>query len=41
MALEEVLKRGYGLTTVDTMVDWARTGSMWPMAMGLACCVVE
>ena len=41
MALEEVLERGYGVTTVDAVVDWARTGSMWPMAFGLACCAVE
>jgi len=41
MPLEEVLERGYGVTTVDAVVDWARTGSMWPMAFGLACCAVE
>jgi NADH-quinone oxidoreductase subunit B len=41
MALEEVLERGYGVTTVDAVVDWARTGSLWPMAFGLACCAVE
>ena len=41
MALEEVLERGYGTTTVDAAIDWARTGSMWPVAMGLACCAVE
>ena len=41
MPLEQVLERGYGVTTVDAVVDWARTGSMWPMAFGLACCAVE
>jgi NADH-quinone oxidoreductase subunit B len=41
MPLEEVLERGYGVTTVNAVVDWARTGSMWPMAFGLACCAVE
>jgi NADH-quinone oxidoreductase subunit B len=41
MPLEEVLERGYGTTTVDAVVDWARTGSLWPMAFGLACCAVE
>ena len=35
------LKVKHGVTTVDAVVDWARTGSMWPMAFGLACCAVE
>ncbi|WP_246119297.1 NuoB/complex I 20 kDa subunit family protein [Aliikangiella coralliicola] len=33
--------KGYLVTSVDTLVNWARTGSMWPMTFGLACCAVE
>ncbi len=26
---------------VDKIVNWGRTGSMWPMTFGLACCAIE
>ncbi|KAJ1551062.1 hypothetical protein HK405_015265, partial [Cladochytrium tenue] len=29
------------LTTLDSVVNWIRTSSMWPMTFGLACCAVE
>ena len=29
------------VSKVDNLVNWARTGSMWPMTFGLACCAVE
>ena len=28
-------------TTVDTVFDWARRSSMWPLTFGLACCAIE
>lgn len=34
-------EKGFMLTTADNLFDWARTGSMWPMTFGLACCAVE
>jgi NADH-quinone oxidoreductase subunit B len=37
----EVADKGFLLTTLDAAVNWARTGSMWPMTFGLACCAVE
>ena len=34
-------ENGYLLTSADSLFDWARTGSIWPMTFGLACCAVE
>jgi NADH-quinone oxidoreductase subunit B len=39
--LPEELKRNVFLTTVDTIYNWGRARSMWPMAFGLACCAIE
>ena len=36
-----VVNRGFGVTSIDALMNWARTGSMWPMTFGLACCAVE
>src|ERR1700761_4977612 len=36
-----VMQRGFATTSVDALMNWARTGSMWPMTFGLACCAVE
>lgn len=33
--------KGFIITTLDEVVAWARTGSLWPMTFGLACCAVE
>lgn len=29
------------LTTVDSMVNWCRKSSVWPLTFGLACCAIE
>lgn len=31
----------YVVSKLDNVVNWARTGSLWPMTFGLACCAVE
>lgn len=28
-------------TTVDSLIDWVNSNSLWPMPMGLACCAIE
>jgi NADH-quinone oxidoreductase subunit B len=38
---DELNDKGFVIANVDKLVNWARTGSMWPMAFGLACCAVE
>ena len=37
----ELADKGFVVTQLDTMVNWARTGSLWWMTFGLACCAVE
>jgi NADH-quinone oxidoreductase subunit B len=37
----ETQSRGFFITQFDALVTWARTGSLWPMTFGLACCAIE
>ncbi|MFP4559731.1 MAG: NuoB/complex I 20 kDa subunit family protein [Thiohalorhabdus sp.] len=41
MGVEGALEKGVVTTTADQLVNWTRTGSLWPMTFGLACCAVE
>jgi NADH-quinone oxidoreductase subunit B len=38
---EGLQKQGFFATSVNDLVNWARSGSMWPMTFGLACCAVR
>ena len=40
-SVEEGSAGEYVVTKVDSLVNWARKGSIWPMTFGLACCAVE
>jgi len=41
MAIEGLLEEGFVTTSADKLINWARTGSLWPVTFGLACCAVE
>ena len=36
-----LLSHGVVTTSLDALINWARTSSMWPVSFGLACCAVE
>jgi NADH-quinone oxidoreductase subunit B len=40
-ASDEMAEKGFVIAQLDKLVAWARTGSLWPMTFGLACCAVE
>src|SRR4051794_29212676 len=39
--IEDLAGATYLTTTVDTMVNWARGNSLWPLPFGTACCAIE
>ncbi len=41
MSIEGMQEKGFVVTSLDTVINYARTGSLWPMTFGLACCAVE
>lgn len=41
MGVNSLEQNGFVLTTLESMINWAKSGSMWPVTFGLACCAVE
>src|SRR6185312_1851121 len=38
---QEMADKGFLVTSAETLINWARTGSLMWMTFGLACCAVE
>ena len=41
MGVEESLGNNFITTSLDTIVNWSRASSIWPLTFGLACCAIE
>lgn len=41
MGIEGILQESFITTTADKLINYMRTGSMWPVTFGLACCAIE
>ena len=38
---KKISSNGFLITKFNDLLNWARSGSLWPMSFGLACCAVE
>jgi NADH-quinone oxidoreductase subunit B len=41
LVADEIQDKGFVVANLDKLVNYVRTGSLWPMTFGLACCAVE
>ena len=41
LAVPPELRRNVLIASLDTVYNWARRSSLWPLSFGLACCAIE
>lgn len=41
LAVPDELRGHVMVTSLDSLVSWARASSLWPLTFGLACCAIE
>lgn len=39
--VQELVKKNIIMTSLETVMNWARSNSIWPLSSGLACCAIE
>src|SRR3954470_4685821 len=39
--IDQEIKHNLLVSSVDTVLNWARSSSLWPAMFGLACCAIE
>ena len=39
--LDEEVRKNVLVTSIDAILNWARSSSLWPVSFGLACCAME
>jgi NADH-quinone oxidoreductase subunit B len=38
---EELKSQGVHVTSLESLINWGRSSSLWPLQFGLACCAIE
>jgi len=41
LKIDESIRQNLLVTSVDSVINWARRSSLWPVMFGLACCAIE
>ncbi len=41
LAVDHTMSEPFLTTRLDTLMNWCRKNSLWPMPMGISCCAIE